>query len=909
MPSKRSVHAPWVRTRLRAAPGAAVALAVLVALTACLAAAFPRALDRYQDAGLRRAVADARPDRTTLQLYAPQPGPDLEPEQQEKSMRPARLAAEYSGVVDSVPAPLAVDPAQSSYGVRTEAAMEVPDAFLARPHGLPARVTLAAQNGLAGHSRLAEGRLPHAAAGSVTRTAAEVEAAVTAETAESLHIEVGSVVHVPGLVRGSLAVRITGIVTPRDPSGAYWSTTQLLRTPALVYVPGDPDRRAYWLGALLLPPEAGPVLLGTVGAPVRYWNLAPDPRGLHGYDLDRLKSAVASVESGPALRDARLYTDERTEAVTDLDDVLGSYGRLADRIAPLTAVAAFGAGTVALVVLLMAGGLAADRRRAELALLRARGASLPGLTVRLLGETATVALPAAAAGLTAAVLTLPGARLGPAALTALAVTAVAALALPLRAAADHRTVGVHSARTDITAVRPSLRRTVAELTLLVLAAGAVETLRRRGTADGDALMSAAPVLVAAIAALLLVRLYPLPLRGLARPAARLRGAVGHLSLARAGRGSTSAVLPLLALSTALTTAAFGGSVLAGVRETRDAAALLAVGADARVEAVGGLPAALPDRVRRTPGVSGVTEASIAYQARPGGRRQTLPVAGVDPAAYAALAERTGLGAFDVRQLRRPDSKGAPLPALASPAAAQNYGTAPFEIRMQDGTFITVRITVVRDLTPALSGTDFLIVDRAGLSREAARPTVLLVTGGGIDATALREAAEPRADVQLRAEERTRYVDSPLQSGAERVYAAAVTAGAGYAVLTLLLSLLRNAPEHRALLARLRTMGLTRAQGRRLLVLESLPQAGLAALGGVLTGWATIRLLAPGVDLTVLALPSATSSPVPAELRTDALSLAVPAAAVLLVTVGVAALQAWWTGRRGSVTELRAGDAR
>ena len=88
------------------------------------------------------------------------------------------------------------------------------------------------------------------------------------------------------------------------------------------------------------------------------------------------------------------------------------------------------------------------------------------------------------------------------------------------------------------------------------------------------------------------------------------------------------------------------------------------------------------------------------------------------------------------------------------------------------------------------------------------------------------------------------------------------------------------------------MGLTRAAGRRLLVLESLPQAVSAALGGALTGWATIRLLAPGIDLTAIALPSARPSPVGAQLRTDALSLAVPGAAVLLLAVG------WGSDRRG-----------
>ncbi|GAA2926255.1 hypothetical protein GCM10010524_63690 [Streptomyces mexicanus] len=105
------------------------------------------------------------------------------------------------------------------------------------------------------------------------------------------------------------------------------------------------------------------------------------------------------------------------------------------------------------------------------------------------------------------------------------------------------------------------------------------------------------------------------------------------------------------------------------------------------------------------------------------------------------------------------------------------------------------------------------------------------------------------------------------------------------------------------------MGLTRAQGRRLLVLESLPQALLAAVGGALTGWATVRLLSPGIDLTTLALPSTAAATGGNALRTDPLSLLLPAAAVLLLTVGVAAGQAWWTGRKGSVRELRAGDAR
>ncbi|MFK4100238.1 FtsX-like permease family protein [Streptomyces sp. NPDC019531] len=911
-----SVTVPWVRTRLRTAPGTACALALLVALTACLAAAFPRAVDRYEDAGLRRAAEQARPDRTGIEVYAPQPSMMLSPAQREDTLRPDVLAGQYAEVRAGVPRPLVLDPGQSTYGVRTTVNIPVPDLWLPRPTGKPAEVTLVAQAGLGAHSSVARGRLPRADR-RVTATAPELEAAVTAETAKSLHIKVGSVIHSPAAGR-TLPIRVTGIVTPHDPEGAYWSTHSLLRTPTLIHEPA-PSVDMYWSGALLIAPEAAPVLLATPGRPERYWQLAPSEQALRARDTPALRSALASLEAGPALRELRMEIDGpvteltaidgQTEIITDLDEVLIAYDRLRESVAPLVAVAAVGAGAVAAVVLLMAGGLTADRRRTELALLRARGASLRGLTARLFAETAVVAVPAGALGLGAALLAVPEGRFRYAIAAATAVTVVTCAALPLRAAAAHRRVRVHTGREDVSSVRPSRRRTVAELTLLVLAAGAVESLRRRGTSgSSDDLVSLAPVLVGVIAALVLVRLYPLPLRGLARPAARLRGAVAHLSLARAGRTSASAVLPLLALLTALTTAAFGGSVLAGVREARDHAALLAIGADARVETAAPLPSGLPDRLRRSPGVSALSAVSVTAEAKPENGAQSLPLVGVNPVDYAALSSRTDMGAFEAARLGE-GTAGNATPALAATATARTYGTRPFPVLLPDGSTLTVRITTVVDRTPAVPGSDFLVVNRKALSPAAARPTTVLLTGKSLDGAAIRKAAPKAASVHLKSEERERYVDSPLQSGAEGVYATAVAAGTGYAVLALFLSLLRSSPERTALLARLRTMGLTRAAGRRLLILESLPQAILAALGGTLTGWATIHLLSPGIDLTAIALPSAQPSSVGAELRTDALSLAIPAAAVLLLAVGMGVGQAWWSGRRGSVRELRAGDAR
>ncbi|MFG2561437.1 FtsX-like permease family protein [Streptomyces sp. NPDC048496] len=903
--------APWVRTRLRSAPGPALALALLVAVTACLASAFPRALERYEDAGLRRSVEQVSHFRSVVRLSAPAPLPYLPQDQREQALRPATVKREYDSILGTVRRPFVTDPSQSSYGVTTSVNQAVPDPWLPRPSGLPAQVALVAQAGLADHARLSEGRLPRAS-GTVTATTPEVEAAVSADTAKSLRIKVGSVLHVPGAGRDALAVRVTGIVAPRDRDGAYWATDTLLRTPVLARVsPVDPESPRYWLGALLLPSEAAPALLGTEGRPYRYWRLAPDPNTLHHRDLGALKSALAALVSGPSLQQVRTATDPLTDADTDLDDVLASYSRLHSGVSALISVAAFGSGTVAAVVLAMAGGLTAERRRTELALLRARGASLPGLAARLLAETAVVAVPAGALGLAVAVWALPGARALPAVLAALAVTVVACVALPLRAAVAHRLVRIPALRQDVTSVRPSRRRTVAEVTLVAVAAGAVVTLRRQGTSggSGDQLISAAPVLVGVIAALLLVRLYPLPLRGMAGPAGRLRGVVSHLSLARAGRSSASAVLPLLALLTALTTASFGGSVLAGIGEARDHSALLAVGADGRLESmVDSLPAGLTDRVRRVSGVRDVAAVSVAYRATPNDGRHAVPVVGVDPGGYAKLTRRTGLGAFSEGVLKkgRGDLGAA---AVASPSVANAHGSAPFPVSMEDGSSVTVRIVLVRDITPAVMGADFLVVDRAGLSAMAARPTALLVTGSEADGRGLREAAGDAVSVRLRADERARYVDSPLQSGVEHLYTAAVAAGAGYAVLALLLSLLRAAPERIALLSRLRTMGLTRPQGRRLLVLEALPQAVLAAVGGVLTGWTAIRLLSPGMDLTAVALPPSVAPLKQTPLHTDAWSLTVPALAVVAVTVGIAGVQAWWAGRRGAVRELRAGDTR
>ncbi|MDQ0796335.1 FtsX-like permease family protein [Streptomyces sp. B1I3] len=913
--------APWVRTRLRTAPGISAALALLVFVTAFLAAAFPRSVDAYETKALRHDVASAPPGQNVLEVTTPPPSLGQPSAVREEAMRGETLTRTHRALVQSLAEPVRADVPRSSYGVHTTKPITATEPWLPRPDAMPPQLSYAAPSALPAHSRLREGRWP-AVHGEVTRATREVEAAVTEETAAELRMKPGSTIAVPTQSGEPLTVRITGVVTPLRPESGYWAVEPLFRSPSLIRDPGSPTPVSYWSAALLLPQDAAPVLLATTGEPELYWRLAPDATRLTSGDVPRLRTAVAAMENGPELLTLRTVAGPNTTLTTHLDSILDAYTTMRGAISPVVTVAAVGIGAVALVVLLMTGGLIGARRHSELALLRSRGGSLRGIGARLLAETAVAVLPAAALGLLSAVLLIGEARWWPAVVGAASVAGLVCVALPLRTTLHHRRPLLHGAREDVVTVKPSRRRTVAELTLLVLAVGAVVALRRRGATAGsgtDPLVSSAPVLVGLIAALVLVRLYPLPLRLVSRPVARLRGAVGFLSLARAGRSSASGTLPLLALLIALTTAAFGGSVLAGVAGARDDAALRAVGADARISGEGGPAPLSADDVRRTralPGVEDVAPVHIEYgtplaaseDVRSDTKRVTL--LGVEPESYARLARTGGLPSFPASRIANGPGGDEVLPAVVSPALGKRLGEGPHTLRSEAGD-IRVRVAAVLPRTSAVSDAEFLVVDAASLAQR--EPTTLLVTGAALDGKELRAvagAAGPEFAVRLRSAERETFVDTPIQSGAERIYGAAVAAGAGYALLAVLLSLLQTAPERTTLLARLRTMGLTTRQGRRLLASEAMPQVLLAAVGGLLVGWATIALLAPGIDLAALALAGGDpGTPRAASLRADTVSLVLPALGVVVLAAAVAGVQAWWASRRGSIRELRAGESR
>ncbi|MEO3847772.1 hypothetical protein ABGB09_08970 [Streptomyces sp. B8F3] len=921
--------APWVRTRLRAAPGGAVALALLVVVTAFLAAAFPRGVDTYEDREARRLIDGATAAERNVALTA-QPDPEVRFEDQAESMGGRVVERFVQPVLREFRDPLRAERGQVSYGVRTQPVLVTDDPWLPKTDGQRPEVQLDARAGVEERARVVEGRLPEPTAyeaeggGDIA-----FEAAITAATADKLHIRVGSRVHLPRS-EGTVTVRVTGILAPKAPGSDYWSVDPLLRTPELRQRPESLEPQRYWAAALLLHPDSGPALFaGTQsfspsfedGGTSPYWNVPVAGGELRGRNVTAVLDALSTLQEGPGFERLAQRTGGTLDISTGALGLLAGYTGVRDAVTPVVAVAAFGVGAVAAVVVGMSGGLAASRRRAELALLRSRGGSLRGIAVRLLAENAAAVLPAAAAGYGLAVLLLPDARHGPALLAAGATAALALGALPVLAVTAVRRPKP-PVRTDLVRARPSRQRLVAEVTAVVLAVGAIVVLRRRGDADGgtDALVSAAPVLVGAVAAAVFVRLYPLPLRLAARPAAWARGALGFLSLARAGRAPAASALPLLALLVALTTASFGGSVLAGVADARKTASLHSVGGDARLTSASPLPDGIAAKAMKVDGVRHAASVSTESGLQVIGLSGDLTLLTVDATAYARLSADLGLGPFDAARLRD-ENGGRALPALVSPGVADLIGDGTLGLQSSRGR-ITAEVAAVRRVTPALTGGQFAVVDAESVARqlpgtekvvEALPDTLLLSAAGGLDGAALRDLAHdsaPGATLLLRDDVTDDLAASELQRGAERLYAAAAVAATGYALLAVLLSLLRAAPERVALLARLRTMGFSRRDGRRLLVLEALPQLVAAGLVGALAGLVTVRLLGPGIDLSALALGEESPDllgPGGAELRADPLALTLPSVAVPGLALAAVLVQAWWGGRRRAVQELRAGE--
>ncbi|SEL32605.1 hypothetical protein [Streptacidiphilus jiangxiensis] len=465
-------------------------------------------------------------------------------------------------------------------------------------------------DGLA-HVRLVQGSAPAPgtpapAAGPAARPAGVlVPIAVSQATARLLGLHVGQ--HLTA--RYSLPTQstdvtftVSGIFVPAPGGADFWSARRTLDIPLQYAQTGAPGRQ---VAAQALLGADGPGLLEADGVPepALSWQLhvtlgpaavrAADtvPQVLHGYlsQVDQLQCSGTDANGNPVC-----VADDRATTLyqgTDrLSPLLADFAAKDRRARALGSYAEAALAALALATVVVTGRLLLARRHPQMRLQQARGAAVA--TLVLLRGTAAAVVVAVAAGLGwgAGSAMAPGGTSGrPEPLLAWSVAAAAALVVPVQAWLSVR----EPRHTATGAARPAGRRVVAEATVLLLAVAAVVALRARGASGGaqgpDPQLTATPVLVSVAVVAVLLRLYPLVLRGLARGTRRGPGLVAFVALRSAADAAPTTGLALYVLVLTLGTAVFGDLVtaqVAGTGEGSDALAGVVSGSYALCTSVG-----------------------------------------------------------------------------------------------------------------------------------------------------------------------------------------------------------------------------------------------------------------------------------------------------------------------------------
>jgi len=784
--------------------------------------------------------------------------------------------------------------------------------------GIPAKIAIAYRYPLAGHMRLVAGTMAPAsppppspiAPANAPPPPIELQVVVTEQMARVFALRPGSQVLIapdPGMLNQPAEIRldVTGIVEPTDPGASFWNADPLLAGPVETYE-GETET---WEGDVIADLGELNTIQGLFDGNdlATQWVIPVDTTRLHGlpqalYDrVDQLTNQLAAL-TGPWAPMAKALT-----VSSGLLQPLATLVQESNAVNVLLLMVYVGLAVAGIVMLLLAARIVVARRDVELAMLRARGASLWQLFWFTARGAAVTCVPVAALAWVAAVLLVPDAPpAGAAAWWPGIATVAAALAGPgLVAAWQHRLRRRRQPRPRHSKYAGRwANRLVFEGAACAAAIGAITVFRLQAGAT-DLFVSAAPVLIAVPAVIVVLRLYQVLLRGLARAAARRRGLIGFLGLARAAQQTLTLALPAMTLVLALTVAAFtgmlrdavaGGETLVSWQETGADVVLTAPGLSSTQSVLS------PSAVRSLAAVPGVRHAATALTIPVNTSSDLIPtssgevtVIAVDPASYAALVASTqGFSPVNSALLTGSGLTGSAgqgvIPVLASPqAAAFLGGTAGTTIAAQEG-LPALRVRVAGELqsTPAMPGGGaFLVLPLSALAGlgNPAPVNLMLLTGPSIDMTRLHAVVRATLPgkaapaIITRSQALRALTTAPLQRGTFVLFGLALGFAAALALAVLLLELALGTAERELTMARLATMGLSEGQRGRLTALEVLPAVAAAAVAMVACGLILPGLVAPAVDLSVF-----TGSRAAVPLRPDLASFLVPLGGLLLITV-------------------------
>ncbi|GAA1991365.1 FtsX-like permease family protein [Microbacterium pumilum] len=539
----------------------------------------------------------------------------------------------------------------------------------------------------------------------------------------------------------------------------------------------------------------------------------------------------------------------RAQFSTEIVGVLASALARADSASAILAVAATGPLAVSVALVVLAAALVIRRRRADLALMSARGAPISRLRALLFGEGILLGVPVAAiAAAMGVAVTVHDAGMMPTILAVLVGVAPAlALVLTLRPAV------LEHGRADLDTPSRSRVGRIAEAVLVVLAIIAVGLLLVRGigpaTAGIDPLVVAAPLLATVALALIFVRLYPVPIAAALRAARSGRGVVALVGSARSLRDPAAGTTAVLAMLVAVAIAVFSSVVLATVDRGAVVAAQRDVGADVQLSG----PIFDSDTIDEMRAVDGVADAVGVL------RGDYLAVSGPDGRATAqavvsdierlAAVQRGMVGAVPSGAVR----PGAdPIQIIESTEIARQVGTGDATAGDKP---VEIAGTVDRMLGLSV-GPEFLIVDEADyeplsglgfyprtvvvdVAEDADPSTVAALLGDLMDSTyTVRILEESTAEIR----------DSPAVSALRLVLVAALAVAVALSVIALLLVAGVSRDARSRVIALLRTLGLDRRGGRAIVAWEFVPLGITALIGGVVLGAVLPLLVVTSIDL-------------------------------------------------------------
>jgi len=899
------LRASWVTvTGTGAAASVAFGLLVFVCVLASLA--IPRESVGLSNGALQRVIAASPPGDRTVVGTAPETSLSDEIGQ----VQAADIAAVGASVRARLTAggmPVASDP--PAWAALTTGYVPVTGAARAAGDG-PPQLELTYRTELARYSQLVAGRLPVTA--SEPGQQAVVQAAVTTATAAKLGLKVGA-----RLNGGPVQLVITGIIRPVNPASAFWTEEPVAVRPALTQAAAP--QLPYWIGTVFIGPGALPLVEATLGTgemqvtwmyTAALGQLTAGQAGVLESSLNSLASAGTTVFT-PAGNPVTVAISSQVPAI------LSPFIAGENAVAPALELLYVGLAVIGAVVVLLGARLVAQRRAAEFTLMRARGAALYQLAGLVLRAGVVIAAAAGAAAAALAIGLTP--RDGDAAGWWLAgITIAVTLAGPvLISVVPQRVAAPVTGRTERQAAgrRPAARRIIVETALVAAAIGGLVVLRNEGPSAGNSGLytSAAPVLIAIPVAVVLLRLYPLLARELARMAGLTRGVVAFVGLTRATRTPPGTVLPAFALVLVLAMVAFPDMVSTSVTDSQVAESWQQVGADAIIQAPPTFNAAIPPglqgQISSMPGVVSTVAAEVDAASLSSGTE--LSVMFVDPAQYAAVIAGAPGPRFPVAALSGYGGQaGVTVPAVATSAAAQLVGPQPTSINVgNSSSTVTVQLAGRTGLpaVPSAPGmpTGAVVVLPAQALGSPLVPNVLLVAGPGLDAarlSAVVSRALPGASVMFRATALAALTASPVPQAAQTALTQGMATAAGFGALVLLLSLLLTARTRDMTLARLATMGLRRWQAQLLQATETLPPVVAAAVGGVACAWLLVPLVGSSLNLAAFAgtgsAAAVTGAVVP---------LAGSAAGLVLAALLILAIQAVITYHRGSARALRISD--